>query len=76
MKNKTRHKGKMQGITRLQNTKDGGPRFQMKIDGWTCRTVPDAMYSYGIDHSWEGKEVEAIIGTHYGLAMIDTIRKI
>lgn len=71
MKNRTRHFGKLEIITRLPNSYYGNPRYLLRVDGWTCRTSVDSSLAYKLPND-DGKEVEAIIGTHYGVATLDS----
>jgi len=74
MKNLTRHKGKITNLKRLPRSRAGNPRWSMKIDGWTCRTVPDSMHAYALNKNSEGREVTAVIGTHYGSPAIHSLK--
>ena len=73
MKNITSHTGTLEIVKRMNNSVNGNPRFELRVDGWTCRMVPDSMLAYQIE-GWAGKTVEAFIGTHYGHATLDSIR--
>lgn len=73
MKNLTQHKGKLEVIRRLPSSRNGNPRWLVKVDGWTARTAVDAALGYSI-RNFEGKQVVATIGTHYGSATVDDIR--
>ncbi len=73
MKNVTSHTGKLEIIERLPSSRNGNPRWLLKIDGWTCRTAPDAMVAYGITN-FDGKIVKADIGTLRGLATVEYVR--
>jgi|TARA_R100000479_G_scaffold169623_2_gene111507 hypothetical protein len=74
MKNITRHKGKITNLKRLPSSRHGNPRWIMKIDGWTCRTLPDSMHAYALSSSSEGREVTAEIGTYYGSPAIHSLK--
>jgi|11BtaG_2_1085332.scaffolds.fasta_scaffold37136_3 hypothetical protein len=73
MKNITMHKGKISNLKRLPSSRYGNPRWTMKIDGWTCRTVPDSMHAYAISDRSEGSEVTAWIGTYRGSPSIHSL---
>jgi hypothetical protein len=73
MKNITRHTGKLNILQRLPNSYYGNPRFLVRVDGWTCKTTLDSAYSYAIEN-YNGKNVIATIGTHYGSAALDSIK--
>ena len=72
MKNISRHNGKLEVIQRLPNSINGNPRYLLRINGITCKTAVDSTYGYCITN-YDGKEVNATIGTHYGTATLDTI---
>lgn len=72
MKNISRHNGKLEVIQRLPNSINGNPRYLLRINGITCKTAVDSTYGYCITN-YDGKEVYATIGTHYGTATLDTI---
>ncbi len=72
MKNITLHKGKLDILHRLPSSYFGNPRYLVRVDGFTCRTQVDAMLGYSITN-WDGQNVVATIGTHYGQATINTL---
>lgn len=72
MKNITHHNGKLEIIRRLKSSAKGNPRYLLKIDGFTCRTFPNAMMAYDINRM-AGRNVSASIGTYYGLPTIADI---
>lgn len=72
MKNISRHTGKLDVIKRLPSSRNGNPRYLLRIAGYTCRTAPDAGIAYAITN-YDGKTVTALIGSHYGVATLDTI---
>jgi len=72
MKNVTRHTGKLEIIERLPASRNGNPRFLLRIDGWTCRTQVDSSAGYEVQN-YDGKTITATIGTHYGVATLDLI---
>jgi len=73
MKNVTIHRGKLEVIKRLPSSKNGNPRYLVKVDGWTCRTAPDSSLAYAITN-FDSKKVVAWIGTYYGNATIDSVQ--
>ena len=72
MKSKTSHTGTLHIVERLSSSRNGNPRYLCIIDGWTCRTGVDSSLGYTVTH-YDGKEVTATIGTHYGKATIDSL---
>lgn len=73
MKSVTRHIGKLEVVRRLPSSTNGNPRYLLRVDGWTCRTAVDSSTAYGITNL-DGKQVVATIGTHYGVATLDSVR--
>ena len=71
MKNVTRHVGILEIIGRLPSSKNGNPRYLLRVDGWTCRTAVDSVMGYSIAN-YEGKKVEVTIGTHRGVATLNS----
>jgi hypothetical protein len=65
MKNITRHYGKLEIVERLKNTLNGNARYLIRVGGFTCRTKPDSATTNYVER-YDGKHVEAHIGTHYG----------
>jgi len=72
MKNITRHQGIVKVIKRLPSSVNGNPRYLLSIDGFTCKTAVDSTHGYAITN-YDGEEVMATIGTHYGTPTLDTI---
>lgn len=72
MKNVSRHYGKLEIIKRLPSSTNGNPRFLLRVDGWTCRTAVDSSLGYEVQN-FDGKQVVATIGTHYGNATLDSV---
>ena len=70
MQNVTSHIGELKIIKRLPSSRNGNPRWRLRVDGWTCRTAPDSALTYKITNM-DGKTVRATIGTHYGVATLD-----
>ena len=75
MKNITQHNGTLEVIERLASSINGNPRFLLRVDGWTCRTPVDSMLGYMISN-YNGKQVEATIGTHYGVATLNSVKAV
>lgn len=75
MKNITRHIGKLEILARLPSSYFGNPRYLLRIDGFTCKTAVDSSYGYSAPN-FDGKQVEATIGTHYGAATLNTLKGI
>ena len=73
MKAVTRHIGKLEILERIRNTPNGNPRWRVRVDGHSCVTKSDASYSHKLTN-YRDQTVEATIGTHYGVATLDTIR--
>ena len=72
MKNITRHTGTLEMVKRLSNSANGNPRFQLRCDGWTFCTQPDAMVAYEIER-FIGAVVTVTIGTHYGKCQLHSL---
>ena len=70
MQNITSHIGTLYVIKRLPSSRNGNPRWLLRVDGWTCRTAPDSSLAYKVANM-DGKTVRATIGTHYGVATLD-----
>jgi hypothetical protein len=75
MKNLSQHVGKLEVLTRLASSYSGNPRFLVRVAGITCKTAPDAMLGYGVQN-YDGREVMAIIGTHYGQATLAEVKEL
>jgi len=73
MKNVSRHQGKLEIIQRLPNSLNGNPRYLIRINGFTCKTAVDSMHGYCVTN-FDGKEVIATIGTHYGTQTLDSLK--
>jgi hypothetical protein len=72
MKNLTSHNGKLEILKRLPNSRNGNPRYLLRVDGWTCRTPVDSSLAYGVTN-FNGKNVKATIGSFRGVAMLDSV---
>jgi hypothetical protein len=73
MKNVSRHQGKLEVLKRLPSSLNGNPRYLIRVDGFTCKTAVDSGYGYCVTN-FDGKEVIAYIGTHYGTATLDSLK--
>jgi len=73
MKNISRHNGKLEIIKRLPSSRNGNPRYLLRVNGVTCRTAVDSSLAYSVTN-YDGQHVEATIGTHYGVATLDSVR--
>ena len=73
MKNITRHTGTLQLVERLNNSRNGNPRYKLLCDGYVFVTAPDSAHGYGVPNFFD-KEVEITIGTYYGKRTMDTIK--
>jgi len=74
MKNLTQHKGLLEILSRLPSSTNGNPRFLLRIDGFKCVTQVDSMMGYSVQN-FDGKIVEAVIGTHYDKATLAQLRE-
>ena len=72
MKNITNHRGNLEVIKRLDSSANGNPRYLLRVDGWTCRTAVDSSHGYSVTN-YDGKQVRATIGTHYGVATRESV---
>jgi hypothetical protein len=72
MKNVSSHVGKLEIVQRLPSSRNGNPRYLLRVDGWTCRTAPDSSLGYSVTN-YDGKRVKATIGTLRGLATLDSV---
>jgi len=74
MKNVTRHTGILEIIERDKNNgNNGNPRYVVRLDGYTCRTMVDSSLGYSITN-YDGKVVTAEIGTHYNTVSIQNVK--
>ena len=73
MRNLTVHTGTLNIIRRLESSSNGNPRYLLSIDGFTCRTMVDAMHGYEVTN-YDGREVSATIGTHYRKSTLNTLK--
>jgi hypothetical protein len=72
MRNIKKHQGKLEILKRLPSSVNGNPRYLLSIGGYTCKTAVDSSHGYCVTN-YDGKEVNATIGTHYGSPTLDTI---
>ena len=72
MKNVSVHVGKLEVIKRLKSSVNGNPRYQVYVAGFHCVTAPDSSLGYSV-RNYDGKEVKATIGTHYGVVTLQTV---
>jgi hypothetical protein len=75
MKNISGHTGTLQIIKRLPSSINGNPRFLVQVAGFTCRTEVDSALGYEIQNM-DGRQVIATIGTHYGVATLNSVSAI
>ena len=75
MKNIQQHIGKLSIVDRLQNSKNGNPRYLIAVGDVIGKTGVDSMHGYGITN-YEGQMVKCTIGVHYKQATLCTIEKI
>ena len=72
MKNLSQHNGILEIIRRENNSVNGNPRYYLKVDGFKCFTAPDSKLGYAVTN-YDGKKVNATIGTFYGKPTLDNI---
>jgi hypothetical protein len=77
MKNLSHIQGKLVILKRERNSLNGNPRYLAAIvdqsgNGFTFKTRPDSMMAYSL-RNYEGKEVVATLGTHYGTCTLASI---
>jgi hypothetical protein len=75
MKNISTHIGTLEVIKRLPSSYFGNPRYLLSINGITCKTSVDSSYGYSVTN-FDGKQVEASIGSHYGSATLNSLKGI
>ena len=73
MHNITSHRGQLNIIKRLASSSNGNPRYLLTVDGFRCRTGVDSMHGYEVSN-YDGRQVMATIGTHYGQATLEGIQ--
>jgi len=83
MKNVKTYIGKISEIKKINNSSDGNPRYQFVINGYNgffsysfpAKTGVNSMLGYSITN-YDGKLVEATLGTHYNSITLDSIKLI
>lgn len=73
MRNISRHTGTLEVIQRLPSSTNGNPRYLLRIAGFICKTAVDSSLGYCVTN-FDGKQVTATIGTHYGSATLDALK--
>ena len=73
MKNITSHKGILEIVERAPSSRNGNPRYVVRLDGYTARTAVDSDLGYSITN-YDGKMITANIGTHCGTSTIENVR--
>ena len=73
MKNITQHTGILEIIERAPSSRNGNPRYVVRLDGITARTAVDSSLGYSITN-FRGDNVTADIGTHRGTVTIKNVR--
>ena len=74
MKNTTHHTGKLTVLQRENSSVNGNPRYLVLLDGYVCKTAVDSSLGYSITN-FDGQNVSANIGTHYGTVTIANVKK-
>lgn len=74
MKNITTHHGKLELVQRLPSSRNGNPRYLLRLDGWTCRTPVDSSLGYKVQNLF-GETVKGSIGTFRGVATLGDVEK-
>jgi hypothetical protein len=72
MKYLTRHTGLLSITHRMSQSTNGNARFMVTVDGWHCRTGVDSDVADDVKNM-HGKQVVAVIGTHYGVATLASV---
>ena len=71
----TSHKGLLKIVGRMPSSAFGNPRYTVRIDGFTCVTGVDSTHGYSVPN-FDGRDVSATIGTHYGIATLRTVNEL
>lgn len=74
MKNTTTHTGTLEIIERAPSSRNGNPRYVVRLDGYTARTAVDSSLGYSITN-YDGQRVTANIGTVRGTVTIENVRR-
>lgn len=69
MRNVTTHTGRLEILGRMPSSRNGNPRYRLRVDGWTCCTPVDSQLGYSVPNM-DGKTVQAEIGTFRGVPML------
>lgn len=80
MKNISRHYGKLKIVKRLQNSRNGNPKFKCAIVdqsdcGFSFVTPTDSMFGYSIQN-YEDKQVEVTLGTFRNACTLNSIKEV
>jgi hypothetical protein len=73
MKNITSHTGLLVVVQRQASSRNGNPRYLVMLDGHAASTMTDCSLGYSITN-FDGKQVTADIGTHYGTISIANVK--
>jgi len=73
--NVTRHLGILRIEGRLPSSNNGNPRYSLYVAGFRCRTSVDSSLAYSVPNH-DGKQVEATIGTHYGVPTLLSVKAV
>lgn len=72
MKNTSRHTGILEVIERAPSSRNGNPRYVVRLDGITARTGVNSSLGYSITN-YNGDLVTADIGTVRGTVTIKNV---
>ena len=75
MNNMTRITGKLEIVKRMKNSINGNPQFMLACDGYKFRTPANSMLAYSVSN-YADKNVEVILGTHYGALTLHEIKEV
>ena len=75
MKSTTVHTGTLEIIQREPSSRNGNPRYLVRLDGYTAKTAVDSSEAYSITN-FDGKLVKAEIGLYYGTRTVQNIKKV
>jgi len=75
MKNIQTISGTLTVLQRLPSSYFGNPRYLIAVNSVCCKTAVDSSYGYSVTN-FDGKQVEASIGTHYGSLTLNTLKGI
>lgn len=73
MKNVSTHCGTLEMVERMPNSKNGNPRYKMRVSGVSFVSQVDSSHGYSLPNDW-GKTVQVWVGTHYGKATLDSYK--